>query len=93
MSVDIEEWMTADGLAPLHYVTDARHGAVRINVGQLRAQGFLVGWDPDDAHPHHGGVWGIGNGSKRKKRVYKLAATIKKVEGEGDDAKSEQEEC
>jgi hypothetical protein len=82
MSVDIEEWMEADGLDPLHYLTDAAHGAVRLNVGELRKQNLQVGWDPDDAHPHHGGVWGIGNGSKRKRRVREIAITLKKAEGE-----------
>jgi hypothetical protein len=90
MSVDIEEWMRADGLDPLHYVMDATHGAVRLNVGELRKLGFQVGWDPDNAHPHHGGVWGIGNGSKRKKRVHKIATALRKTKGEGEDAAAEQ---
>src|SRR5258706_13915460 len=68
MSVDIEEWMKVDGLDPLHYMTDPTHGAVRLKVGDLRKQKLQVGWDPDNTHPHHGGVWGIGNGSKRKRR-------------------------
>src|ERR1700676_4926335 len=37
MSVDIEEWMAADGLGPMHYAVDATHGAVRIRVSDLRA--------------------------------------------------------
>jgi hypothetical protein len=82
MSVDIEEWMKADGLDPLHYVTDPTHGAVRLNVGELRKQGLKVGWDPDNAHRHHGGVWGIGNGSKGKRRIRELATTLKRAEGE-----------
>jgi hypothetical protein len=86
MSVYIEEWMRVDGLDPLHYITDQTHGAVRINVGELRRLGFQVGWDPDEGnprpHPHHGAVWGIGNGSRRKKRVHKIATTVKTVAGE-----------
>ena len=82
MSVDIEEWMAADGLDPLHYVTDPTHGAVRIMVGELRKLGFQVGWDPDNSHLHHGAVWGIGNGSKRKRKVLAIAGTIKKAAGE-----------
>jgi hypothetical protein len=82
MSVDIEEWMQVDGLDTLHYVTDPTHGAVRLKVGDLRRQGLQVGWDPDDAHPHHGGVWGIGNGSKRKRRVLEIATSLKRAEGE-----------
>ena len=82
MSVDIEDWAVADGLDSLHYVTDPTNGAVRIRVGELRKQGFQVGWHPDDAHPHHGLVWGIGNGSKRKRRVKAIAQTVRKVLGE-----------
>jgi hypothetical protein len=81
MSVDLEEWMTADGLTTLHYITDPSHGAVRINVGRLRALGFKVGWDPDSGHKHHGCVWGI-NGPKKRKRIAPLAVTLKKVAGE-----------
>jgi hypothetical protein len=65
MSVDIEEWMSADGLDALHYVKDPTHGAVRLSVSELRQLGFRVGWDPDGGHEHHGAVWGIGNGSSR----------------------------
>jgi hypothetical protein len=50
MSVDIEEWMTADGLDVVHYVLDPAHGAVRLNVGELRGLGLRVGWDPDGGH-------------------------------------------
>jgi hypothetical protein len=82
MSVDLEVWMRADGLEPLHYATDPTHGAVRLNVGELRRLGFQVGWDPDGGHRHHGAVWGIGPGSKRKKRVQKIATTIRRAEGE-----------
>jgi hypothetical protein len=67
---------------PPHYVVDPTHGAVRLSVGELRKLGFQVGWDPDNAHPHHGAVWGIGNGSKRKKKVMAIANTIKKAVGE-----------
>jgi len=81
MSVDIEEWMKADGLDPLHYVADP-HGAVRLRVGDLRQQTLQVGWDPLPGNPHHGGVWGIGNGSKRKRRVLLIASSLKKAEGE-----------
>ena len=82
MSVDIEEWMRADGLDPLHYVTDPTHGAVRLRVGDLRKLGLKVGWDPDDAHRHHGAVWGIGNRPRRRRRVLEIATTLKKLDGE-----------
>jgi hypothetical protein len=82
MSVYIEKWMKDAGLGPLHYLADPTHGAVRLNVGDLRRQGLQVGWDPDDAPQHHGAVWGIGNGSKRKRRVLEIAISLKQAEGE-----------
>lgn len=83
MSVDIEEWMAADGLAPLHYVTDPSHGAVRLNVAELRALGFQVGWDPlVGTNLHHGEVWGIGNGSGRRRKIANIAETLRKAQGE-----------
>jgi hypothetical protein len=33
-------------------------------------------------NPQHGLVWGIGNGSKRRKRILKIAITLRKVPGE-----------
>lgn len=81
MSVDIEEWMLADGLDPLHYVTDPTHGATRIKVGDLRALGFMVGWDPKLHNPHHAAVWGLTN-SKRRTKVSRLAKRVRKAEGE-----------
>jgi hypothetical protein len=82
MSVDIEEWMIEDGLEPTHYVTDSAHCAVRLIVAKLRELGLKVGWDPLAENPHHGAVWGIGNGSKRKQRVSKLAIVIRKARGQ-----------
>jgi hypothetical protein len=82
MSVDIEEWVLAANLDALHYIRDPSYGATRLNVGALRKAGFKVGWDPLPHNPHHGAVWGIGNGSKRKRRVAKLATTIRKAMGE-----------
>lgn len=82
MSVDIEEWVVGAGLTALNYVAAESYGAVRINVGALRAAGFQVGWDPIPGNPHHGAVWGIGNGSKRKRRIAALAQTIRKALGE-----------
>jgi hypothetical protein len=82
MSVDIEDWMTVDGVPPLHYVTDDSQGAVRLNVGALRGEGLKIGWDPLPENEHHGAVWGIGNGSGRRKRIARLADTIRKARGE-----------
>jgi hypothetical protein len=82
MSVDIEEWMAQDGLGALHYVTEPTHGAVRLSVGELRQLGFQVGWDPDGGHEYHGAVWGIGNGSARRRRIRNIGQTIRHAEGE-----------
>jgi hypothetical protein len=82
MSVCIEEWMAAADLRPLHYLPHPSYGARRLLVGELRRLGFQVGWDPDGGHPHHGAVWGIGNGSKKKRRVANIAALLKKADGE-----------
>jgi hypothetical protein len=82
MSVDVEEWMAADGLGPLSYLRSSDEGAVQLSVDSLRKAGFQVGWDPQPSNPHHGAVWGIGNGSKRKRRVAAMAITIRKAAGE-----------
>lgn len=80
MSVDIEEWMARDGLPPTFYLTDDSEGATRLRVGALRALGLQVGWDPDNGHEHHGAVWGIG--SSHRKKIRRMAATIRKALGE-----------
>jgi len=80
MSVDIECWMTNDGLASLHYVTDPTHGATRLRVGFLRSLGMKVGWDPDNGHQHHGAVWDIT--TSFRKRMQKSAVTVRKAAGE-----------
>src|SRR5690348_4698189 len=52
MSVDILRWMAEDGLDECHYLADETVGATRIRVGDLRAVGLQVGWDPDEGHSH-----------------------------------------
>jgi hypothetical protein len=81
MSVDIQSWMREDGLDDFHYLSDESEGATRIRVGELRALGLQVGWDPDSGHVHHGAVWGIKNSGFRKK-VARKAESLKKAEGE-----------
>jgi hypothetical protein len=76
MSVDVEDWIRADGLPTLHYFRDPYHGAVRPNVGMLRKLGLQVGWDPDGGHRHHGAVWGIN--SSRRRKIAAIAITSKK---------------
>jgi hypothetical protein len=81
MSVDIQPWMHQEGIDDFHYLPDETQGATKIRVGELRKLGLKVGWDPDAGHKHHGAVWGITNTSIRKK-VARLAVTLKKAEGE-----------
>jgi hypothetical protein len=82
MSVEIEEWLVSAGLDRLANLPNPACGAVRLNVGALRRLGFQVGWDPDGGHLHHGAVWGIGNGSTRKRRVAGIAERLRNAEGE-----------
>ena len=80
MSVDIEEWMIADGLTQLHYVTDPAQGATRLNVGALRKLGLQIGWDRRRSRSSLCRM-----GSRRpeaKEASCSLASTIKKCAGE-----------
>lgn len=83
MSVDIEGWMVADGLSPLHYLPNPTFGATRLNVGALRLAGCQVGWDPiPGVNPHHALVWGLRNSGSMRKKIARLAITLKKAAGE-----------
>ncbi|WP_368507902.1 hypothetical protein [Bradyrhizobium lupini] len=81
MSVDIIRWMAADGLDACDYLAEDGMGATKIRVGDLRALGLMVGWDPDTGHEHHGAVWGIKD-QKQRRRISKLAITVRKAAGE-----------
>ncbi len=81
MSVDIQRWMRQNSLDDFYYLADETEGATRICVGKLRALGLKVGWDPDGGHAHHGAVWGVKNSGFRKK-IARLAETLRKAEGE-----------
>lgn len=80
MSVDIIRWMDEDGLHDVYYLADETIGATKIRVGDLRAMGLKVGWDPDGGHSHHGAVWGLKQTHRRK--IAKAAITVRKAEGE-----------
>lgn len=81
MSVDCAELMLASGLNELAYVADRTHGAVKIRVGDLRALGLQVGFDPQAHNPHHCSVWGLG--VKQRKKVARLQKVVlRKVQGE-----------
>jgi hypothetical protein len=80
MSVDLTRWMIDDGMNELDYLRDDMEGATKIRVGDLRALGLKVGFDPDGGHPHHGAVWGI-RGTHRRK-IMRAAITVRKAQGE-----------
>jgi hypothetical protein len=82
MSVVHEGWCQAASIDVMQFAKEPTHGAVRLKVGDLRAAGFQVGYDPLPSNVHHCAVWGIGNGSPRKRRVHRLAQTVKKCTGE-----------
>lgn len=68
MSVDLERSILDAGGDPrMHVVSPPFVGAVRFVAGQLRAEEFLVGYDPLPGNPHHGEVWGSFTASKKKK--------------------------
>jgi hypothetical protein len=81
MSVDVERWILADGLPQLHYVS-AAEGARRIRVGDLRADGMMVGFDPDGGHPHHGAVWNVPGSRSGRRRIHAQATLLKLAENE-----------
>jgi hypothetical protein len=79
MSVVHQGWCTAAAEDVMQFAKDRAFGAVRIKVGDLRALGFRVGYDPQPTNPHHCAVWGIGS---QRKKVQRLARTLKKCDGE-----------
>lgn len=84
MSVDLVSWMAEDGLDPLHYVANPDHGAVMLSVKTLRENGYIVGWDPDGGHEHHGSVWDSFTG-KARRRIKKLVMEcLRRAKGEAE---------
>ncbi len=67
LSVDLQNEIEKAGLDAKAYVTTPQWmGSVRIEAGQLRDEGFIVGSDPIESNPYHGEVWG--NFTRPKKR-------------------------
>lgn len=59
MSVDLQKQIEEAGLDARVYVTSPRWvGSLRFEAGQLRGEGFKVGFDPLPENPYHGEVWG-----------------------------------
>lgn len=64
LSVDLQRLIEEAGLDAREYVTSPRWiGSIRFVAGELRAEGFRVGFDPitgsgEYVNPFHGEVWG-----------------------------------
>lgn len=70
MSVDLERQIEEAGLNPKVHVTSPQWtGSVRFLAGSLRAEGFMVGYDPLPENPYHGEVWGNFRKSNQRKLV------------------------
>ncbi|MEP2877961.1 MAG: hypothetical protein ABJL55_05350 [Roseibium sp.] len=70
MSVDIENLIIENGLDPKEFVISPPFiGAVKLLVEQLRANDFVVGYDPLPDNEFHGEVWGRFSKSKQRKLV------------------------
>lgn len=67
LSVDLQQQIEDAGLNAKSFVTTPRWmGSIRFEAGHLRAEGFLVGYDPIfPENPYHGEVWGNFTRSKQ----------------------------
>lgn len=79
MSIDLEALAIAAGVDPKKHVTTPRWvGSIRFLAGELRQEGFQVGYEPLEedpphpANPFHGEVWG--DFSKPKQRALRALA-------------------
>jgi hypothetical protein len=81
MSVDILNLIEAAGIDARTHVTGLPNHpyAVSLRVGDLRALGLQVGYQPLEekppfpANPFHGAVWGIGNSRGPKNELRRIA--------------------
>lgn len=81
MSVDLEAFMIADQIDPRRFVTTPRFmGSVFFSTGTLRGDGLLVGYEPIDGNPYHGGVWGSFTKGKQRK-LLKSSQWYVKIDG------------
>lgn len=68
LSVDLQRQIEDAGLDAREYVTNPRWvGSLSINVGQIRVNGFMIGYDPLPDNPYHGEVWGEFSKANQKK--------------------------
>jgi hypothetical protein len=81
MSVDLKRQIEEAGIDPKQWVTTPRWtGSVILRVGELRAEGFRVGFDPLDDNPYHGEVWGQFS-KGRKKKLMSLCSWFVPLDG------------
>lgn len=68
MSIDLQREIEEAGRDARRYVTESGWvGALRFLAGQLREEGFLVGYHPIPGNPYHGEVWGTFSRGKQKR--------------------------
>lgn len=68
MSIDLQKQIEEAELDARIFVTSqAWPGSILFKADQLRAEGFLVGYDPVTGNPYHGQVWGNFTRAKVKK--------------------------
>lgn len=68
MSIDLQQQIEEAGLDPRTFVmTPTWLGSILFKAGQIRAEGFLIGYDPKTDNPYHGQVWGNFSNAKIKK--------------------------
>jgi hypothetical protein len=86
MSVDLKSLCQLSGVDPAQHIHPNKvakerwPGAIEIQVGFLRSLGFMVGFEPLDENPFHGGVWG--HFSKlNKRRILQAARWLIPIEG------------
>lgn len=90
MSVDLEKLILDAGLHPQTFVTTPKWvGSIRFVAGNLREEGFQVGYDPleeeppdQPANPYHGEVWGTFSRTNQK-RLSQLADWYVEIENVG----------
>lgn len=67
VSIDLQNEVELAGLNARAYVTTPEWmGSVCFTAGQVRNEGFKVGYDPLRSNPHHGQFWGLFPKAKQK---------------------------
>ena len=81
MSVDLEALIVEANLDPRLYVTTPVWiGSVYFCVGNLRAEGFMVGFHPLTENPYHGEVWGSFT-KDQQRRLAEIASWYVEIPG------------